>query len=267
MRWLQHRAVGRASLIQRATCSKCLSASSDVCDRSSAALGCTCTYLFRDHQIEEVAECPALALVMALWFTPSFFSCLKPDALRVTLLLDNTSKKLKINKSPKRNTTKPTQHTNMHMAVTWGFDRRCCVEFGGVGNGKLNHPTRVSSRPLAAVATIFAAIAAAAGMINLNTPRCRGPECYLTPYFGLPGATPTYCSKHKQEGMINLISKRCEDESCDRIPSYNYDMVGAKAVYCNAHKAEGGLSAEGVQRQMVRSFAPVPSKNGHCSVV
>ncbi|CAN0315771.1 unnamed protein product, partial [Ectocarpus sp. 6 AP-2014] len=77
------------------------------------------------------------------------------------------------------------------------------------------------------------------GMINLNTPRCRGPECYLTPYFGLRGATPTYCSKHKQEGMINVISKRCEDESCDRIPSYNYDMVGAKAVYCNAHKAEG----------------------------
>ncbi|CAM9180175.1 unnamed protein product [Ectocarpus fasciculatus] len=77
------------------------------------------------------------------------------------------------------------------------------------------------------------------GMINLNTPRCRGPECYLTPYFGLRGATPTYCSKHKQEGMINVISKRCEDESCDRIPSYNYDMVGAKAVYCNAHKAKG----------------------------
>ncbi|CAM9835890.1 unnamed protein product [Ectocarpus sp. 12 AP-2014] len=77
------------------------------------------------------------------------------------------------------------------------------------------------------------------GMINLNTPRCRGPECYLTPNFGLRGATPTYCSKHKQEGMTNVISKRCEDQSCDRIPSYNYDMVGAKAVYCNAHKAEG----------------------------
>ncbi|CAM9302662.1 unnamed protein product [Ectocarpus sp. 13 AM-2016] len=77
------------------------------------------------------------------------------------------------------------------------------------------------------------------GMINLNTPRCQGPECYLTPHFGLRGATPTYCSKHKQEGMINVISKRCADESCDRIPSYNYDMVGAKAVYCNAHKAEG----------------------------
>lgn len=105
-------------------------------------------------------------------------------------------------------------------------------------------------------ASVAVAATSAAGMNNLNTSRCRGPECYLTPYFGLSGATPTYCSKHKQEGMINVISKRCEDESCDRIPSYNYDMVGAKAVYCNAHKAEGELSAEEVQRQMVRVFVP-----------
>lgn len=133
--------------------------------------------------------------------------------------------------------------------------------------GNYCHRYRVSSRPFAAAAAVAdtaaavpvpVAAAAGAGMINLNTPRCRGPECYLTPYFGLRGATPTYCSKHKQESMINVISKRCEDESCDRIPSYNYDMVGAKAVYCNAHKAEGGLSAEGVQRQMVRVFVPAP---------
>lgn len=41
--------------------------------------------------------------------------------------------------------------------------------------------------------------------------------------------------------MVNLISKRCEEEACDRIPSYNFDAVGAKAIYCNTHKAEGGV--------------------------
>ncbi|CAM9717703.1 unnamed protein product [Hapterophycus canaliculatus] len=76
-------------------------------------------------------------------------------------------------------------------------------------------------------------------MINLNTPRCLGPECNLTPYFGARGTAATYCSKHKKTNMINVISKRCEAESCDRIPSYNFDALGAKAIYCNTHKAQG----------------------------
>lgn len=79
-------------------------------------------------------------------------------------------------------------------------------------------------------------------MINLNSPRCRGAECNLTPYFGQRGSTPAFCAKHKEADMVNLISKRCEEESCDRIPSYNFDAVGAKAIYCNTHKAEGGGS-------------------------
>lgn len=80
-------------------------------------------------------------------------------------------------------------------------------------------------------------------MINLNSPRCRGPECKLTPYFGQRGSTPAFCAKHKEAGMVNLVSKRCKEESCDRIPSYNVDAVGAKAIYCNTHKAEGGGSS------------------------
>lgn len=75
-------------------------------------------------------------------------------------------------------------------------------------------------------------------MVNLNS-ACRQPDCYLTPGFGVRGSPATYCSKHKKANMINVISKRCENESCDRIPSYNFDAAGAKAIFCNTHKTEG----------------------------
>lgn len=76
-------------------------------------------------------------------------------------------------------------------------------------------------------------------MINLNSPRCLSPDCNLTPNFGVRGTTATCCSKHKKPNMVNVISKRCENETCDRIPSYNHDAVGAKAIYCKTHKAKG----------------------------
>ncbi len=77
-------------------------------------------------------------------------------------------------------------------------------------------------------------------MVNLNSRGCKHPGCRLTPNFGLRGAGAVSCAKHKDAGMVNLVSKRCEADSCDRIPSYNWDAPGARAVFCNTHKAEGG---------------------------
>ena len=55
-------------------------------------------------------------------------------------------------------------------------------------------------------------------------------------YDGLPAQ---YCTKHRLEGMVNVVAKRCADERCEGTrPSFNFP--GSKeGVYCYEHKKPG----------------------------
>ena len=35
---------------------------------------------------------------------------------------------------------------------------------------------------------------------------------------------PLFCSKHKEPNMVNVKSKRCERDRCNKIPSYLYSV-------------------------------------------
>lgn len=73
------------------------------------------------------------------------------------------------------------------------------------------------------------------GMVNVNSKTCL--ECNKQPAYNYKGEKRgLYCSTHKKEGMIDVKCKRCLE--CDKQPTYNYkgEKIG---VYCVAHKKEG----------------------------
>ena len=71
-----------------------------------------------------------------------------------------------------------------------------------------------------------------AGLPNSFPPECPGS-------FGIAGTrTAEFCATHASEGMINVISKRCDFPGCSKHPSYG--VAGSKkAEFCVAHAKEG----------------------------
>lgn len=43
------------------------------------------------------------------------------------------------------------------------------------------------------------------GMENVNGGRCAGPDCSKQPRFALPGNKGKFCSKHREEGMVDVL--------------------------------------------------------------
>lgn len=43
------------------------------------------------------------------------------------------------------------------------------------------------------------------GMQNVNGGRCAGPDCTKQPRFSLPGEKGKFCSKHRGEGMVDVL--------------------------------------------------------------
>jgi hypothetical protein len=75
------------------------------------------------------------------------------------------------------------------------------------------------------------------GMVNVVSKTCVHPDCMVLPAFNVEGETkPLYCSIHKKEEMVNVKSKTCVE--CKTIPNYNNEgeTIG---LYCLAHKKEG----------------------------
>ena len=62
---------------------------------------------------------------------------------------------------------------------------------------------------------------------------------YLTgPSYNFAGEKRLYCSKHKKDGMVDVYSRKCEEEGCQKQPSYN-DPGNKHKRFCNAHKLDG----------------------------
>ena len=75
-------------------------------------------------------------------------------------------------------------------------------------------------------------------MVNVVTKRCIIKECNTRPCYNLPGNTNgIYCLKHKKEDMINVITKRCKYEGCTTRPYYNLPG-NTNGIYCLKHKKE-----------------------------
>jgi len=79
------------------------------------------------------------------------------------------------------------------------------------------------------------------GMIDVVNKRCKFEGgCDKRPKFNTPGEkSGLYCNEHKKDGMVDVIHKKCEFKGgCNKRPTYN--TPGEKAgLYCKDHKENG----------------------------
>lgn len=53
-------------------------------------------------------------------------------------------------------------------------------------------------------------------MIDVKNCRCKHPGCTRQPNYGHEGGRAKFCSSHKLEKMVNVVSRRCEFPGCKR---------------------------------------------------
>ena len=65
---------------------------------------------------------------------------------------------------------------------------------------------------------------------------CNFEECNSRASYNYENLTPgKFCSFHKLDKMIDVVSKKCEKEDCNKTASYNYDNLKTRR-FCNLHK-------------------------------
>ncbi|CAM9101120.1 unnamed protein product, partial [Laminaria digitata] len=76
------------------------------------------------------------------------------------------------------------------------------------------------------------------GTVNVRTNRCLHPSCKMRPNLNVDGSkTPAYCKQ--LDGMTPVIKRRCSHDSCANTTNFNTE--GSRAgMYCKKH-AENGM--------------------------
>ena len=59
--------------------------------------------------------------------------------------------------------------------------------------------------------------------------------------FNYLGKKGLYCNAHKKQNMVNVLSKKCAEERCNKNPGFNYPDQ-SKGLYCVSHKKEGMIN-------------------------
>ena len=75
-------------------------------------------------------------------------------------------------------------------------------------------------------------------MVNVMSRLCQHPSmCFTQASFGYEKGKPLRCKSHMESGMLNVISKRCEEDFCLMIPCFGFER--GLALRCAAHKLQG----------------------------
>ena len=74
-------------------------------------------------------------------------------------------------------------------------------------------------------------------MVNVVDKKCEENGCKKIPSYNFESLLGKYCFEHKKKGMVNVISKRCEEIGCKKQPTFNFEGLPKK--YCSDHKKKG----------------------------
>ncbi len=75
-------------------------------------------------------------------------------------------------------------------------------------------------------------------MIDVKTKRCLEDGCNIVPTFNYKDKKQgLYCITHKKDKMVNVRSKKCLEDECNKTPSYNYENEKTP-LYCVSHKKD-----------------------------
>ena len=71
---------------------------------------------------------------------------------------------------------------------------------------------------------------------------CKETNCKTRPTYNVEGQTNAlYCSVHKFEGMVNVVSKTCIHSNCKTIANFNIQEE-TTVLYCSVHKLVGMIN-------------------------
>ena len=73
------------------------------------------------------------------------------------------------------------------------------------------------------------------GMKHASMPYCE-LGCGTIACFGFEGKSPQFCFRHKKEGMVNVVSRKCL--RCHRVASFCRPEVST-VLYCRKHAKPG----------------------------
>ncbi|CAM9779634.1 unnamed protein product, partial [Ectocarpus fasciculatus] len=72
---------------------------------------------------------------------------------------------------------------------------------------------------------------------------CQESGCTTLPSYGkAPRKKAEFCRKHRKQGMVSVVDKRCGHRGCTKRPGFGMD--GSRHAFCNRH----------AQRRMVHNF-------------
>jgi hypothetical protein len=75
-------------------------------------------------------------------------------------------------------------------------------------------------------------------MVDVVSKKCIENECNKQPVFNyINETTPIYCKTHKKENMIDIKNKKCIENECNKQPVFNYKDE-TTPIYCNIHKKD-----------------------------
>jgi hypothetical protein len=75
-------------------------------------------------------------------------------------------------------------------------------------------------------------------MINVRERRCEHEGCIKKPVYNIPSIKKgRFCTEHREEGMIDVLSSVCKHDGCCVRSSFGYEKDG-KRMYCATHKLE-----------------------------
>lgn len=75
------------------------------------------------------------------------------------------------------------------------------------------------------------------GMVNVTSLKCEHEGCTTQPCFNFPDKLlARFCAKHREEGMVNLRERPCE--KCSKKPFFNFPDL-KKGRFCSEHKEDG----------------------------
>ncbi len=71
---------------------------------------------------------------------------------------------------------------------------------------------------------------------------CKHPECCPRKVcvFGPPNGSAVFCTKHKMEGHVDLVNKKCQELGCPRNPVFG--SLGGPRMFCVLHKGGGHVN-------------------------
>ncbi|CAM9254294.1 unnamed protein product, partial [Ectocarpus sp. 8 AP-2014] len=77
------------------------------------------------------------------------------------------------------------------------------------------------------------------GMVNVVCKKCGHPGCMKWPSYGKTGSKKAdFCKRHAKQGMVDDVSKKCGHPGCMKRPSFGEDG-SKKADFCCQHARNG----------------------------